>query len=92
MAKKPSAQGTGGNHLDTALPPHADINVHIDTPAGPHIDTGGQHVDASAGGVHQDVKLPHADTQTHPHIDAPRHVDTPAGPHADVTLPTLAKK
>jgi len=85
MTDKPAAKG--GMHMDTAVPPHADFSVHVDAPAGPHLDAGGQHVDAKAAGLHQDYKFPHADTQTHPHIDTPQHVDTPAGPHADFSFP-----
>ena len=83
----PTPKHAGGTHLDTALPPHGDTSIHVDAPAGPHVDTGGQHVDASVAGLHQDIRLPHIDASIPPHVDAQHHVDTPAGPHGDVSLP-----
>ncbi|GLV54049.1 hypothetical protein KDH_08980 [Dictyobacter sp. S3.2.2.5] len=58
---------------------HADVNTgHIDTPAGPHIDTASTHLD---------IPLVHVDTTNHidvprSHIDSTSHADFP-GTHTD---------
>jgi len=80
----------GVAHIDTQVPPHGDSHVHIDTPRGPHVDTGGGHVDAHQDvwgvGPHEDFGLPHVDSAVPPHGDTSPHVDTPGGPHVDQTI------
>lgn len=67
---------------------HADVNVgHIDTPAGPHLDTPTTHLDVPRTHVdsttHADLPGSHIDSGIH--ADTP-HVDSPVGtivPHGD---------
>jgi hypothetical protein len=67
---------------------HADVNVgHLDTPAGPHLDTPISHLDVPGTHVdsttHADIPGSHIDSQGH--VDTP-HVDSPLGtivPHGD---------
>jgi hypothetical protein len=62
---------------------HADVNVgHIDTPAGPHLDTPTSHLDVP--GTHVD-STPHADLPGS-HIDSSVHADTP---HVDSPVGTI---
>jgi hypothetical protein len=76
---------------------HADINVgHLDTPAGPHLDTPtshldvpGTHIDSTA---HADLPGSHIDSTLHadtPHVDSPVGTIVPHGdahPHTDQNI------
>ncbi|HEY1353045.1 MAG TPA: hypothetical protein VGF67_25810 [Ktedonobacteraceae bacterium] len=76
---------------------HADINVgHIDTPAGPHLDTPTSHLDVPGTHVdsttHADLPGSHIDSSVHadtPHVDSPVGTIVPHGdahPHTDQSI------
>ncbi|MDB4897562.1 MAG: hypothetical protein JWN15_3824, partial [Firmicutes bacterium] len=81
---------------------HVDTSFgHLDTPAGPHMDTPTAHVDISSThidtsqhidipGTHADQDLGflgHADTNITPHGDTSPHVDQTTTPHGDTSTP-----
>jgi hypothetical protein len=80
---------------------HTDSNVlHMDTPAGPHVDTSARHVDVprshvdttkhvDVAGTHADKKVfgVHGDKNLTPHGDSNPHADQTTTPHADTSTP-----